>query len=575
MAVAVLLAGLSSAMPFCAGAKEKKIDLIGQYFEFEKDSEYEVDTARSVKTTDKSQNLGTLTLDGDITKEYVHEGFPAYEISENEVFSLQYTYDDTFANAAETDEHLIEDGKKIINGVKLDSKIKKGAVILQTSLDGETWVTKTTFTDVADNVTFDEKNAINTAQLINGCWYRVIVAYETGKKHEGQFSIFDLFNSFDSTEKKKYAEVYRIYANYPVVEGKHPKNEHIYKTSEYTSRTKKNDYVGNEPSNENDPHRGWELGKFVLSGYTSVTGESGNIYQKTLGDRIELKFHLSQDISMLDGKEYLIIEDDKNGYDGDPKLSQKPHDMGHGELIVWHKPPNGDAKITSYSNYLEALVSPNADTSIVLYEEGDYEVHLDYAVSNTKGIKKTCYYRTSFSFKIESGNVMGFLFDEKNGRELFKGDRTEYGFRIDNANSQSLNIHVERKILYKSADGWALDTRGNTAAAAGDTFEDVGMYEITWTSKSDPSGKINSKILYVGDSETIEKYKNFQKYGTIETPSTTTTVTTTQSTTTTAATTNQKSTSTKASASIVAKTTATFKQTSTTTTTTTTKKSSR
>ena len=523
-----------TAFPFQVAAKEKTVELIGNNYEFAKDSEYEIDSDTPLPNARVDTPLGALSLDGDITKEYKYDGFAAYELAENTLFTLCYDYDDTLASAAETEQHLIDDNKKVVNSVKLDKRIKKGALLLQTSLDGENWVTQSSFTNISEDMTLDTADGINTAQLINGCWYRVIVAYETGKKTEGSFNIFDVFNNSASfTEKRKFAEVYRFFANYPAVEGSHPQNMHIYNTNEYTSKTKQNDYLGSEATDKNDPHKGWELGKFVLSGYTSVSGEDESIFQKTLGDRIELRFHLEQDITKLDGNDALTIIDDEKGYDGDTKLNQKPHDMGHGELIIWHKLPNGETKITAYANYLEALASPNADTSIVLYEEGDYEIHLDYGVKDSKKVGAPSYYRTSIRFQIVNGNVMGFLFDAANGRELFDTDRTENGFMIDNANSQSLNIHVTRKVLQRSTDGWTLDTRSNKAVSDGDAFKDEGLYEITWMSRRDGASQTNTKTLYVGSSETIEKYKNYMDHGTIEAITTAPPATTRRATTTT------------------------------------------
>lgn len=54
-----------------------------------------------------------------------------------------------------------------------------------------------------------------------------------------------------------------------------------------------------------------------------------------------------------------------------------------------------------YQNYLQALTSENADVKVQFFEEGDYEVALDYKIGNSKKIvDKTNDYRISFNFKV-------------------------------------------------------------------------------------------------------------------------------------------------------------------------------
>ena len=97
--------------------------------------------------------------------------------------------------------------------------------------------------------------------------------------------------------------------------------------------------------------------------------------------------------------------------------------MRHGELIVKYTDETGQSRITEYSNYLEALASPGADTTIKLFEEGDYEIHLDYAIEDQDGINSTTYYRTSFSFKIRNGKfdeAFNILYSFKANKNIYK-----------------------------------------------------------------------------------------------------------------------------------------------------------
>lgn len=59
-------------------------------------------------------------------------------------------------------------------------KIRNGVVILQTSIDGTNWITELVKGNIAGSETDYSENFYETAeiQLVNGCYYRVIVAYE-------------------------------------------------------------------------------------------------------------------------------------------------------------------------------------------------------------------------------------------------------------------------------------------------------------------------------------------------------------------------------------------------------------
>ena len=167
----------------------------------------------------------------------------------------------------------------------------------------------------------------------------------------------------------------------------------FFSSTEY-SRCTNGSYVGSDPINsKKDPHYGWNLGTFCLSGYTDSVDD---VYFKTVGNRIKLSFKLEQDINRLDGDSDVYIKHDKSGADGDFQI--KTHDMGHGELLIKYTDEEGKTRVTEYANYLEALTIPGADTTINLFEEGDYEIHLDYAIMDEHGWDETSYYKLSFSY---------------------------------------------------------------------------------------------------------------------------------------------------------------------------------
>lgn len=94
-----------------------------------------------------------------------------------------------------------------------------------------------------------------------------------------------------------------------------------------------------------------------------------------------------------------------------------------------------------------------ADTKVQLFEEGDYEVALDYEVTKDELIDKTGHYRIFFKFSVRNGNCMAYPIDVKTGSELTNSSMTENGFRLDLAKSRYLKINLKKEILKDSADG--------------------------------------------------------------------------------------------------------------------------
>ena len=498
--ITAIIMTCSSVPSITASAKEQSVGLTGMVYEFGEKSEYEVDNSKPTYKSENINTLGKLSITGDISQEYIKDGFTAYEISDGSVISLLYKYDNTLKNAGKKEWHLAEDNEEKVNKVDLGDDVDYGAIILQTSFDGEKWFKAKTYRNISGDITFNEDNGINDIQLVNGCFYRIIVAYKTAKDESKGRSIK---NPIIDTEYKKYAEVYSFYAGYKKSDTEVIGKEFFYRDQDYAKATEKNNYVGSGTIGSKDPHYGWNLGTFCLSGYTD-TGDTNDIYLKTVGNKIKLSFKLEQDIKKLNGNNELVIKNDKDGSDG---IFQTPrHNMRHGELIIKYTDEKGQSRITEYSNYLEALASPGADTTVKLFEEGDYEVHLDYAIEDQDGINSTTFYRTSFSFKIRNGNCMVYIFDAKTGAELSNGDITQNGFRIDTAKSSYPKLTMKKEILNDTASGLTEDTRFNGAATDGSVYTDEGIYTVTAYNKFDSKIEPAVKTIYVGDNSLLKAY---------------------------------------------------------------------
>lgn len=257
----------------------------------------------------------------------------------------------------------------------------------------------------------------------------------------------------------------------------------------------------------NDVHFGWRLGRFMTSGFTRVSEDAkGNpIFIKTLGDKVTLWFELEQDIAKLNNNEELLINEDNNGYDeyfGVPRTN-----FGRGALITRHRDyQNSMSDPVIYTDFLAAKESYGANTKVEFFEEGDYEVTLDYEISSKTMVvmNKFDNYRIRFNFSVRNGNVMVFPFDVVTGAELGNSAMTENGFYLDLAKSRYLDINIKRSVLTEGAAGINEDQRFNRPAKDGDRYTQEGIYTITVHNRY--TGEQTEKQLFVGTDELLKEY---------------------------------------------------------------------
>ena len=257
-----------------------------------------------------------------------------------------------------------------------------------------------------------------------------------------------------------------------------------------------------------DRHFGWQLGDFFMSGFTRrAEDEDGNpIFIKTLGDSVTLWFDLEQDIAALNGNKQLFIRADSNGYD--EYFGVRKSDFGKGTLIVRHADyQNKFSDPVIYTDYLLAKGTTGADTKVVLNEEGDYEVALDYEIQNddvSKMLEKFGNYKVMIRFSIRNGNCMVFPFDVSTGEELRNSSVTENGFYLDLARSRYLDIDVKHSVITNGAAGVVEDERFNRPAKDGDQYTNEGIYTISVSNRY--TGESTVKTIFVGSEELLQEY---------------------------------------------------------------------
>lgn len=481
----------------------------GKVYTFDADNAYHFSTDGEPISTNDAQTYGKFSISGTgliADTAFSQSAVSAFSIPESHAF-IWYTYSDELLNAPEDEWHLVDDNTNSIDVFKIDHNIQKGAVILQKSMDHLNWYDISVQTNVFMNNPVQNGVLYETSdmEMINGCYYRLIVVYEMARK-VGTSKVA-LVIPKDEIEYKRTAEVYEFYvAN---------KNEHM---EPLTSNTKRyalgktalvSDYAsysGEKEISKSDLHYGWELGNFFVSGFTSSVG-SGNevVFLKNAGDVVTLWFHLTQNISALNNDGGLAITSDTDGYD---QYFQTPMtNFGKGMLIIRYTDyENVKHDPVMYYDYLLANTMVGANTRVQLFEEGDYEVALDYEVTRNQLIPQTHHYRIFFKFSVRNANCMVYPFDVSTGAELTNRSVTENGFYLDLARSRYLNLYIRKEVWNEGADGLTEDTRFNTAAKDGDRYTDEGIYTIT--AKNQYTGKETTKKIYVGTNRVLAAYAN-------------------------------------------------------------------
>lgn len=487
----ILLLTSMIVAPMNVSAQNKTEQLTGKFYEFGEKSKYEISSST---TTASVTPLGTLNVSGDYKTTGSGES-TQYDVSKDNL-TLTYTFDSSILSNPNDKWHLYEDGTKSVDGIKLEDKIKNGVIIIQTSLDRSKWVTDTVKLN-AFTAEYNNSEAIYTTkdiQLVNGCYYRVIIAYEQ-EIVSGTSQVF--FVTRDKKEYKKNAEVYEFYAVNSSEKALSDVSSTPRKELGDKICVKKDTGFSQQISMDNkNPHYGWSIGTFSVNGYTRETSENGNpMFLKDAGDKVILWFKLAKDIDNLDGNgKYSIIED-KNGYDQYfevPKTNFK-----HGALIIRFTDHEGvKHNPIIYTDFLAANATTGADTKAVLFEEGDYEVALDYTIGEKGVFGSENDYRIFFKFSIRNGNTMFFPFDLSTGAELRDKAITPKGFTIDMAKSRYLNINVKRTAIVKGATDCYEDVRFNGPAKDGAQYTDEGVYTVEVTNQYTDEHTV--KTFYVG-----------------------------------------------------------------------------
>lgn len=310
--IIMIMIGAFIMNSFDTYAAEGKEILAGKTYELGEEDEYEINKAKEV-----SDKASRFYLSGNISDVSTKDGFISYGVDSG---NLKIMIDKEFGTALFTQKkeqnwHIITDKTKIVDSTKLTEEISSGAIVVQTSKDGKTWINADVETDIYNKMDMLNKRTINgeqtnafyettNVQITSGCYYRIIVAYKLERTVDPSKI---LFVEIKNTEKKERLEIYEFYAYNPNVnQVEELDTENAYEFSDVYRVDSQDGFKNPTAIKSDDPHNDWKLGKFYISGYTDVTYEDDiPVFLKVPGDKAALWFNLEHALDV----EQLFISD--------------------------------------------------------------------------------------------------------------------------------------------------------------------------------------------------------------------------------------------------------------------------
>jgi len=490
-------------------AEEIKTDLTGKVYCITSSTEPTADMLNNIfddaNQMAENNSHNTFSVEGNISSQTTNNEIMSFEVKKGNI-KVHCAFDLIgLVNHDEEAENLIDSTIQKVGDIKFPYFVSRhGATLIQAARDGKTWHTIKYVRDAYEKKLAGDADyySTNDIQMDNGCYYRIVVVYETKKLIDRTKFLF-FFNK-DNFEYKTYAEVYKFYARSETGSTITFDQSKSYKIGE-CEETEIRGYR-NKKNGDKEIQSYLELGNFFVSGYTDKITNTENgepVFLKNVGDKIVLWFNLTENIDAINNNEEIKVTADTENYDA--YFKTKTMNFGRGTMIVRYTNPNnvGTGPIM-YSNFLEAIAMTSANTMVQVAEEGDYEVALDYEITNTNLLITKKHYRIFAKFSVRNGNCVAYPIDLSTGSELMNSSVTENGFRLDLARSRYLKINVKYDTLRHGADGLVNDTRFNGPARDGTKYTQEGIYTIF--AKNEITGQSTHKKIYVGKDPLIKAY---------------------------------------------------------------------
>jgi hypothetical protein len=192
---------------------DNNVSLLGESYELNEESNFDISTA-----TAKSQlcfgksSVGSLTISGEISKEGEYDNYKTFGTTSE--LSLSYQYDGSFSDSDKEDWNITLSDSKSINGIDISKKIGTGAIIVQSSTDGNNWETVYTSTNILKKKKQNSSDfyTISENSIRTGTYFKVILGYKMQKRTGTEKSV--LFINKEVYEYKDFVEMYNFYVCY-------------------------------------------------------------------------------------------------------------------------------------------------------------------------------------------------------------------------------------------------------------------------------------------------------------------------------------------------------------------------
>ena len=188
IAITLLVVVLMCANTNNVNADQTKT-LTGDEYQFTDSEKYNIDEKTPVGKTSSaaSNSFGTLSITGEYEVMEKQSGYRAFDVKKGNI-RIKYDFEKSKLITNDNAYNLYDDSCEEINGYDMDKDVDFGAILVQTSFDGQKWATDTALTNVfvQNSPLSDHIYETNNIQLVNGCYYRIIVAYEERKRQAKQ-----------------------------------------------------------------------------------------------------------------------------------------------------------------------------------------------------------------------------------------------------------------------------------------------------------------------------------------------------------------------------------------------------
>lgn len=143
LTVSICILGIGLAVT-TSYAKNTEETLVGNVYDLGEKDAYNLSLIN-----EPSEKASRFRIEGDISNVSTNDGFISYAVESG---NLSITVDDKYREELieerdATRWHIISDKTKTVDGTKLSQNIGTGAIIIQTSKDGKTWINADTITD--------------------------------------------------------------------------------------------------------------------------------------------------------------------------------------------------------------------------------------------------------------------------------------------------------------------------------------------------------------------------------------------------------------------------------------------